>query len=288
MDHSGKITQNRRAPDICNTQGLPYLCTMETDVQRLFMTEQGEGEPLLILHGLLGMSDNWALIARALAKQFRVIVPDLRNHGRSPHSPVNTYEAMTADIVALCTEKGFDRVNILGHSMGGKVAMTIAFLYPQLTGRLIVADMGPGAYNENSYHRDLISLMLSFDPGEASSRAEIDTWLSKKITDERIRMFLLKNITRDRQNKFAWKANLPVLQAQLPSILEEVVPGAYFTGKTLFIRGELSEYINSEQCDQIYQRFPSASVVTIPGAGHWLHADAPGPFTKHVLQFLNS
>lgn len=261
---------------------------MKTDVLKLFTTEQGEGEPLLILHGLLGMSDNWALIARTLAKQFRVIVPDLRNHGRSPHSPIHTYEAMAADIIALCEDKGFDRVNILGHSMGGKVAMTISCLYPQLTDRLIVADIGPGAYSEQTYHSDLINLMLSIEPGEASSRAEIDTMLSQKLTDERIRMFLLKNITRDKQNKFIWKANLPVLSAQLPAILEEVVPGTYFTGKTLFIKGELSGYINAKQYDLIYQRFPLATIVTIPEAGHWLHADAPALFTQTTLQFLNS
>lgn len=250
--------------------------------------EWGDGPPLIILHGLFGMSDNWAPLARKLSNGYRVIVPDLRNHGRSPHFASHTYKEMASDITILCNELNIDRCSILGHSMGGKVAMTLAFDNPALVDRLVVADIGPGAYPDHSYHSQLIQLMLDAHPETASNRSEIESRLASEVFDERIRLFLLKNITRDQNGSFAWKVNLPVLAACMPQILAGVTPNGFYSGKSLFVKGELSDYVSGHQCDLIYEQFPTARVVAIQKAGHWLHADAPEEFFRVVSDFLFS
>lgn len=254
----------------------------------LFASEIGEGFPLIILHGLLGMSDNWAMIAKKLSHRFRVIVPDMRNHGRSPHTSEHSYELMAEDILSLCSARGIEKIHLLGHSMGGKVAMTIACKEPSLVSRLVVADIGPGAYTDSNYHTGLLQVMMGINPGNYATRNEIDKLLMLKIPDQRIRMFLLKNLGRNEQNLLSWRANLPVLLSQSNKVLEGINPDGVFTGKTLFLKGSMSDYISDEQCDLIYKQFPSASIVTIENAGHWIHADATEIFTQNVCDFLTS
>ncbi len=255
---------------------------------QLYTSETGDGFPLIILHGLLGMGDNWAMIAKKLSGSFRVIVPDLRNHGRSPHTIDHSYELMAEDIFNLCKTRGYEKVHLLGHSMGGKVAMTLACSEPSFVNKLIVADIGPGAYADASRHISLLNVMMGIRPGDFTTRSEVDKALSMKITDQRTRMFLLKNLTRNENNKLSWKANLSVLLSKSQKILEGISPDGLFTGKSLFLRGALSDYISEEQCEIIYKQFPSASIVTINDAGHWIHADATEVFTRYVFDFLTS
>lgn len=255
---------------------------------QLYTSETGDGFPLIILHGLLGMGDNWAMIAKKLSGSFRVIVPDMRNHGRSPHTSDHSYELMAEDILNLCKIKGFNKVHLLGHSMGGKVAMTIACLEPSIVDRLIIADIGPGTYTDAGHHTYLLHAMMGIHPEDFATRSEVDDALSMKISDQRIRMFLLKNLTRNKNNLLSWKANLPVLLSQSQKVLEGISPDGLFTGKTLFLKGALSDYISEEQCEMIYKQFPSASIVTIDNAGHWIHADATDVFTRYVIDFLTS
>lgn len=254
----------------------------------MFTLDTGSGFPLIILHGLLGMSDNWVPIARELSARYRVIVPDLRNHGRSPHSPVHSYEAMAGDVVAFCRSKGFEKIHLLGHSMGGKVAMTVACSEPSLVDHLAVADIGPGGYPANNQHTELLRVMMAVDPQKAVNRQEIDQILALNIENQRIRMFLLKNLTRNDNNQLVWRPNLPVLLKQMPDILGPIRSAGLFTGKTLFLKGADSDYLTGEQCDLVYHHFPAAQTVTIEKAGHWLHADDPGAFTQHLLWFLQS
>lgn len=248
----------------------------------------GDGKPLIILHGLFGMADNWAPIARRLAASYRVIVPDLRNHGRSIHTTEHSYDSMASDIVGLCHSLKITRTIVLGHSMGGKVAMTLAHQHPSLVERLIVADIGPGAYPNHTHHLQLIEAMMDAHPETASNRSEIDSRLAQQIHDERIRLFLLKNITRNQSGRFAWKTNLPVLLQSMNEIVSEVASKGVFTAKTLFIKGELSDYITDNQCQLIFERFPTATVTTLEKAGHWLHADAAEEFYSTVKNFLDS
>lgn len=254
----------------------------------MFTLDSGSGFPLIILHGLLGMSDNWVPVSRKLSAHYRVIVPDLRNHGRSPHSSVHTYEAMAHDVVAFCERQGLAKIHLLGHSMGGKVAMTIACAEPSLVDHLVVADIGPGGYPGNNQHTELLGVMMAVDLQMVVNRQEVDRLLALKVDDQRIRMFLLKNLTRDAGNKLAWRPNLPVLLQQMPHILAGIPPDGLFTGKTLFLKGADSDYLSGEQCNLIYHHFPAARLATIENAGHWLHADDPESFTQQVQWFLQS
>lgn len=245
-------------------------------------------QPLIILHGLFGSSDNWHKLSKGFADaQLDVIVPDLRNHGQSDHSSIMTYEAMSHDLLELIETLNLKKVHLIGHSMGGKVAMQFAFDKAEKVDKLIVADMSPHA-SSGSIHSKLIDQMLSVDLGKFSSRREIDTRLKEAIPDERIRLFLLKNIYRKDKTTFGWRINLEAIKNNLDEIFREMEAGDAYTKPALFLRGEHSNYIPDKAIPKIKEMFTDARFITIKNGTHWLHADNPKDFSREVLHFLQS
>jgi esterase len=267
---------------------------------KLFYRKYGEaGPPLIILHGLYGASDNWVSIARELSDQFEVFVPDQRNHGDSPQDDRHDYRAMSSDLCEFMDDRGIEKAALLGHSMGGKTAMLFAMECPERVESLVVVDIAPVAYHDLAMnspiaanHVKMIDAMLSVDLEAAGSREEVSKALSTAIGSERVRMFLLKNLTRDKEQRFTWKMNLPALRSNLDEIMdalpfEEVVAKGGLKGfPVLFVRGAESDYIAPEHHALIRKIFPTAEIVSIPAAGHWLHAEQPELLLKNLDYFL--
>ncbi|MBL7796034.1 MAG: alpha/beta fold hydrolase [Saprospiraceae bacterium] len=249
----------------------------------LFSREFGQGSPVVILHGLFGFSDNWQTIAKALADHHLVITPDLRNHGRSPHVPTHTYPEMADDLKVFLEQHWVFKTALVGHSMGGKVAMQFALHHPDIVERLVVVDIAPGLATDN--HAHIFRALLDLDLSRIATRQEAEAWLEPRVPDFGTRQFLLKNITRNADGTFAWKMNLPVLWGAYPDILAGV-QGEPFDKPTLFIRGSRSNYVQDEDFPLIRRMFPQAQVVTIEGAGHWVHADKPTELLVLVREFL--
>ncbi|MEY3195279.1 MAG: hypothetical protein RIQ78_1376 [Bacteroidota bacterium] len=250
----------------------------------LFTREFGAGAPVIILHGLFGFSDNWQTIAKGLSEQYWVVTPDLRNHGRSPHLPTHSYPAMAEDIRVFMEAHWMFSAAVIGHSMGGKVAMQLALTHPEMVERLIVIDIDPGKAEDN--HSAFFRALLGIDLSEMPTRSAVEAYLSEHIQDKGTLQFLLKNITRTEEGVFVWKMNLPVLWEHYNDILAPV-SGEPFDKPTLFIRGSQSNYIKPEETALIKKLFPKASIVTIEGAGHWVHADQPNALLDVLKAFLS-
>ncbi|MEQ1745451.1 MAG: alpha/beta fold hydrolase [Saprospiraceae bacterium] len=249
----------------------------------LFSREFGQGSPVVILHGLFGFSDNWQTVAKALADHHLVHTPDLRNHGRSPHRPTHTYPEMADDLQFFLEKHWIFQTAIVGHSMGGKVAMQLALNRPDMVDRLVVVDIAPGPAADN--HGHIFQALLGLDLAQISTREEAETLLAPRVPDFGTRQFLLKNITRHHDGGFSWKMNLPVLWAEYPNILAGV-QGEPFSKPTLFVRGSRSDYIRDSDFPLIRSLFPQAQIVTVEGAGHWVHADKPAELLAVLLEFL--
>ncbi|MFN0014224.1 MAG: alpha/beta fold hydrolase [Saprospiraceae bacterium] len=249
----------------------------------LFSREFGQGSPVVILHGLFGFSDNWQTVAKALADQHLVFTPDLRNHGRSPHLPTHSYPEMADDLQVFLEQHWVFQTALVGHSMGGKVAMQLALNRPDMVDRLVVVDIAPGPASDN--HGDIFRALLDLDLTQINARPQAEAWLATRVPDVGTRQFLLKNITRNPDGGFAWKMNLPVLWAEYPAILAGV-QGEPFSKPTLFIRGSRSDYIRDADFPLIRSLFPQAQVVTVEGAGHWVHADKPVELLAVLREFL--
>lgn len=245
--------------------------------------EFGQGDPLVILHGMFGFSDNWQTVAKALADHHTVITPDLRNHGRSPHFPTHSYVEMADDVRHLLEGKWVFRTALAGHSMGGKVAMHLAMHYPDLVQRLIVLDIAPGQASGN--HDDIFKALNAIDFSVHTTREAVEDVMKPLIPQIGVRQFLLKNITRNAHGELIWKMNLPVISEYYDEILSPV-SGDPFPNPTLFIRGERSDYIKDSDFALIQQLFPQSEVVTIPGAGHWVHAEQPQAVIDTMRKFL--
>ncbi len=253
---------------------------------KLFFRSLGKGNPLLILHGLFGISDNWMSFARAVETNYEVYLPDLRNHGRSPHSPVFNFQALENDILELVEDHNLHDIYLMGHSLGGKIAMNFAIHHPEYVKKLIVVDISPRKYTNNPEHQILIDAMRRVDFSTATARSAIDLQLKEKIQSPKLRQFLLKNVYwRDREN-LDWRLNLASIDQNLPAVLDEIEPHGVFHGPTLFVRGGLSFYIPDEDIIPIKNKFPRAVVTTIENASHWVHADARGEFLRIVSGFL--
>lgn len=250
----------------------------------LFFREFGAGDPVIILHGLFGFSDNWQTIAKALAENHLVVTPDLRNHGRSPHVPTHSYPEMAEDLRVFMEEKWMFSAVLIGHSMGGKVAMQLALDHPDMVEKLVVVDMEPGLADDN--HSGIFEALMGLDLDNMTDRTQIDAYLQERIPDFGTRQFLLKNITREEDGRFAWKMNLPVLWKHFPDVLAEVRGPHPFEKPTLFVRGGNSNYIKDEDWPHTKALFPNAELVTIPGAGHWVHADKPKELLEVLKRFL--
>ncbi len=242
----------------------------------------GHGAPLVVLHGLFGAARNFGAVQRALAARYRVIALDLRNHGTSPHAAGMSYSEMAADVLETLTQLGTGAVALLGHSMGGKVAMRLALEHPQSVSRLIVADISPVPYLP--HHRAYAAAMLRLS-GDLS-RAQADAALTAAVPEAPIRSFLLQNFQPGAAPP--WRTGLSEIAAGLPQIEGwDDTPGTRYDGPTLFIAGETSDYIRPQHRQPIRALFPGARFVTIRNAGHWLHADNPAAFVAVVESFLD-
>lgn len=259
----------------------------------------GEGPALIILHGLYGASDNWISIAKELAGKFEVYIPDQRNHGASPHTQQHNYELLKDDLLEFMEKYSIEKATLLGHSMGGKVAMFFARDYPEKVDNLIVVDISPRSYKNPDQpvphtvdHKNIIEALQKVDFTKAENRMDIDMMLAESIKSQRIRQFLLKNVKRKDQESFCWKLNLETLKKALPEIMdgldaEKTNNGMGISGfPVLFIKGENSDYISEPDFPLIKKAFPAAEIVTIPNAGHWLHAEQQELFLKNVNYFL--
>lgn len=255
----------------------------------MFFQKLGDGPAVIILHGLFGSSDNWMTIARKLSKEFKVFLPDLRNHGRSPHSDRFDLASMSHDLETLVNDEKIGGTALVGHSLGGKVAMTFA-LNHQSVEKLIIVDVSPRKRGHSGLDlfSNLLEAMESMPLDEIRSRNQADQMLSGTIPDMRIRQFLLKNLFRSDTDRYEWRLNLRGLRKNLEKVGDGVPQSGKFKKPALFIRGEKSEYVLSEDETTIRELFPSSSIVTIPGAGHWVHAEAPEAVCDKMSQFLRN
>jgi len=249
---------------------------------KLNYREIGTGQPLIILHGLFGSSDNWQTQAKKFAVYFRVILVDLRNHGHSNWNDDSSYEAMANDVIELMQDLNIHKTILLGHSMGGKVAMFLSQDQPSLVSKLIIADMGNKKYQP--HHQHILEGIRAVKLDNVSTRGEADFELGKHIESEGVKQFLLKNLYWKEKGKLAWRMNVDVLESSMELILAAIPEKEVFT-PTLFIRGELSNYILDEDIPEIENLFPDSQYITIPNAGHWVHAEKPNEFVDAVLGF---
>ena len=253
---------------------------------RLNSIVSGSGGPVLLLHGLFGSSGNWQSIAKRLALSFSVHSLDLRNHGASPWFADMSYPAMAADVAEYMRHHGLDRAALVGHSMGGKVAMELALSTPDLVASLLVLDIAPSAYDRA--HDHILDGMLAVNIRGLRSREEADMELSAAIPQPRVRQFLLTNLRRREDGSYAWRLNLEVIAAAYENLLADVGRGRRSDVAALFLRGGLSDHIGAPEERAIREAFPRARIETVPDAGHWLQADAPDAVVRAVEQIAGA
>ncbi len=250
---------------------------------KLHYRRTGEGQPLVILHGVFGSSDNWQTLGRKLSEHFAVYLVDLRNHGHSPHSDTFDIPSMAGDVHELFQDEELENVILVGHSMGGKVAMHFALDHPEFLERLMVVDIAPKQYPMR--HQAILDAMTSVDLETLSSRKEVDKALEESIPETAIRQFLLKNLYRPKKDRFGWRVNLPVLKEQFSNINAPLATHHPAELPVLFLRGGRSDYVSEEDLPAIHELFPNASLETIEASGHWIHAETPNEFMDHLLSF---
>ena len=251
---------------------------------KLYYQIIGTGQPLVILHGLFGSSDNWRAIAKQLATQAQVITVDLRNHGRSPHSSEQTYALMVEDLAELFERLKLDKADIIGHSMGGKVAMAFSQRYPQWLRRLVLVDIAPRQYHDE--HSAIFRVLLALDLSLYTSRNEVDDALKIALPDKVVRQFLLMNLAINGE-QLSWRINLQALYDNYSQLLVAVCEDETIMIPSCFIRGGQSDYVGDEDEDLIRTCFPYAELATIEQAGHWVHAEAPQQFLTKITEFLD-
>jgi pimeloyl-ACP methyl ester carboxylesterase len=250
----------------------------------LFFKTLGEGQPLLILHGLFGSADNWLTHARNWSQHYKVYLIDQRNHGHSPHADTMSYELMAEDLFELIARENLRDIMLLGHSMGGKTAMTFAQEYPFLIEKMVVVDMGIKPYPP--HHQIILEGLNALDIAHCASRQEAEKHLLHYVPDDGTRQFLLKNMYWKNPGELAWRFNLPVLTRDIGRVMEGL-SDTVCQVETLFLRGALSNYVPDADFQSINTIFPMATFQTIAHAGHWVHAESPDDFSHEVLAFLN-
>jgi len=251
----------------------------------LYSKIEGSGKPLLIIHGFLGMSDNWKTLGtQFVADGFQVHLLDLRNHGRSFHSDEFSYEIMTQDVYDYCQENGLESIDVIGHSMGGKTAMLLATTYPNLVDKLIVADIGPKFYPP--HHQDILAGLNAVDFSIKPSRNEVEEIMKNYIPDFGTRQFLMKSLFWQEPGQLAFRFNLEIFNKKIDEIGKALPSDFVFEKPTLFIRGGNSNYILDSDFDGIKKHFPASTIATIPNVAHWLHAENPKMFYEFVSIFL--
>ena len=252
----------------------------------LYSKIEGQGIPMLILHGFLGMSDNWKSLAVQFAeKGFQVHLLDMRNHGRSFHSDAFSYELMVQDVADYCKANNLDTIHLLGHSMGGKTAMLFATTFPEKVDSLIIADIGPKYYPQ--HHQEILDGLSAIDFSRKPSRTEVEETLFPYVPDNGTRQFLLKNLFWEAPGQLAFRFNLAALVKNIQEIGKPLAENKTFDKPTLFLRGQNSNYILDSDLDLIVKHFPKAKIRTIKNAGHWLHAENPPEFMVAVMDFFN-
>lgn len=251
---------------------------------KLFFRELGQGEPIIILHGLFGSSDNWLTQAKLFGAHYKVYSVDQRNHGQSPHSNDFDYLSMVNDLKEFIEEHQIHNPVIIGHSMGGKAAMNFALAHPDMVSKLIVVDISPKSYNLEHYA--IVEGLRAIPIDTITSRNEADEILSHQIPDADVRQFLLKNLQRKSGGGFSWKINLPVISEKLSNIGVDLQIEGQFKKPTLFIRGAKSKYISDEDWKRITTIFPEAQLETMD-TGHWVQAEKPQEFAETVVHWLS-
>lgn len=245
----------------------------------------GEGTPFLFLHGFLGMGDNWKTLGSEFAEAgFQVHLIDQRNHGKSPHSDDFDYEILAKDIVDYCRQHDLSDIILLGHSMGGKAAMQVAAQNPGLVKKLIIVDIAPKYYPP--HHQQILDGLTALEDAKLSSRKQAENLLKEFISNKGIRLFLLKNLERESQDKLCLKLNLSALKANIDKVGDALPEDHEYDGETLFIKGENSDYITSEDENLIKKHFPNSQITSIPNAGHWVHAENSEAFFDTVMNFI--
>jgi esterase len=247
--------------------------------------EAGEGPPLIILHGVFGSGENWLTVSKLFTPFFKVFLVDQRNHGRSPQTEDFSYQLMVEDLKDFADQQNLDSFFLIGHSMGGKVAMKFASLHPERLERMVVVDIAPRYYNP--HHHEIIAGFKAVDLEKMTTRQQADDAMARFIQEVDVRQFLLKNLYRNDQGKFAFRINLPVLEKSIDAIGEPLDPRSRITVPTLFIKGENSRYISQKDENDIGTIFPNSSIRIISNAGHWVQAEQPQLFADAVLSFFN-
>lgn len=251
---------------------------------RLNFHIQGDGPPLIILHGFLGSLDNWRTMSKRFAAHYRVFAVDLRNHGGSPHSEFMNYSIMAQDLEEFVDSHEIDAANVMGHSMGGKVAMQFAMNTPARINKLVIVDIAPKAYPPT--HRSLLTALRHLDIDALTSFAAADQALLQDVADNSLRQFLVKNLVRNSDGRFCWRIGLDAIIASYDELTQAVVPGAAFENPVLFLRAGNSTFIEGNDLAAIRAIFRRAEIRTIDGAGHWLHIEAPDAFYQVIIDFL--
>jgi pimeloyl-ACP methyl ester carboxylesterase len=246
--------------------------------------QEKPGIPLLVFHGLFGMLDNWGSFGKEMGEIFPVHLLDLRNHGKSFHSPEMSHDDLAHDILHYMEFHGLEKINLLGHSLGGKAVMQFAIKYPIKVNKLIVVDISPKAYPP--HHQGILKALESVDFSTATSRQQVEEVLSQFIPEKSVILFLTKNLYWTDDKKLDWRFNLKTLSEKYEEFVSNAIKFGVYSGETLFIAGEKSHYILPQDEFQIKQQFPNSSVVTIKNAGHWVQAENPTDFNEVVKNFL--
>ena len=253
--------------------------------QLLNFNREGQGKPLIVIHGLFGSARNWKGLCKIFAQQYEVFTLDLRNHGDSFHDDAMSYEVMAQDVYYFMRELGLTSAHVLGHSMGGKVAMKLCHEHPECIDKLVVADIAPVSYQHE--YNDMVEAVLALDLAKIGSRKSADLALASDIPDQRIRLFLLQNLAFDRESPY-WNLNWGAIKHNMELITGfEGIKDWSLDTPSLFIRGDLSDYVNDEGWALIQQHFKNATLHTVDSAGHWLHAEQPKAFAQAVMAYLS-
>lgn len=253
---------------------------------KLHSTIIGEGKPFLILHGFLGMGDNWKTMGKGISELgYQVHLLDQRNHGRSPHSEEMSYMAMAEDLKEYWEDHSLNPFVLMGHSMGGKTAMWVARYFPELVERIIVVDIAPRYYSP--HHQQILEGLGALERSNLSSRGEAEEILSQYVPEKSVQLFLLKNLYWKSKGELALRMNLEVLSKKNDAVGEALPEDTNFRKPALFIKGAASGYISGEDREDIAGYFPNSQIITIPDAGHWVHAEQPEEFFGAVKEFLS-
>lgn len=252
---------------------------------KLFFRKYGQGPPIVILHGLLGSSDNWLTQAKLLSSTNTVYTIDQRNHGQSPHSDDFDYQSMVSDLATFIDEHQLVDPVLIGHSMGGKTVMNFALAHPEKVSKLIVVDISPRPYDLDHY--TLIEGLAALPIDTITSRNEADEQLASAVPEPEVRQFLLKNMQRQPEGGFSWKINLPVIKAKLGNVGVDLIDQGVFEKPTLFIRGARSKYVSDSDWEKIVKIFPNAKLETMD-TGHWVQAEKPQEFVDLVYHWIEN